>query len=1811
MESLPHHVLQRVLETLQGFVLRPGMCDCVKTGTFLVKIGESVTIGHSSGHSRALIDAIVLDESGSLTPRNFLGVPLLCSCPMDAMRKHVKIAIPVELLGLVNDVKGPHILLNAVVRDDILDVTGEGSALLPSRDSVADVPTAEVKVGEMFCGGFGGWAHAVRSLSTEDKMLVTRWGLDRDPICCATYLKSHQLHQVVNSRSGCASYLEPQEQHMMSPDLVFHASVEDYWWMSYAFRMEAQMITMSPPCPPWSTADLGGGLCKREGFTLLTAILLMTFLRPRIWGGENVASLRSHKHWPIIQAAIRWSGFEVVWSTCLDLQEQLPQHRDRLLIIAKNCRDEELDNHRIVSWPSTTKHSLQSYGVLLDLEGYWLEQSLLTRDELMQYLEPRHASAGNTGVAIKRARKDMVEFRLKTENDVVTCILTTYGKPHAVAEDARNRGGLYGSLILKGNTIRKLTVPELVILFGTVKPCWLPSSNDVATTLLGNAISIPHALITLINMVSFIRPLWFGDRIQATFASICREHLSKWNMTITADEDGFWFSQADQEAIHVADTQLMAIVKTLTVESPLQQYKLQVEEGVCIRRMLQTIMGASLPPRLDIEIASHKKVYIPLNEEAPMPDVDMKLASMQPSCLIPQENQIDFKDWPFVLVLAPSATVVFKREVCLCPPDIELRMQSCLDQEEEGQCLTLYGEPCNITQQCNNVLLFVPGSLKVYVQCPSSIRFQRCHEGFQLHTHADHVQDLRHYLFTAGLDLVIHALGWEMSMLCDRSFAPNDSGTVCIRLTRAAGRLALQPVHFENVMRTLIFIGQMQKVCVANHNVTRVSIKLWSTWVWTQWVPTNEKLCFITDAWRTAARFFGLEAEMRLIKGGKQLNPDCTIGDYWDGNEPGGVFRIHLILQLSGGGPPRKRPASDVRNASEGHDNGDDASSDGVARAITIEDDYGKPSPYSRVSESVEETVAVMLKRLIELKAEDVFLPIEIIENLTMVEEQNQLSMWGSIQQILRYMEFAQRSGLEQIMNELGWQNLVRFPEFRPGARVQMVVVPIPGMRCHPLTTTRGFIISALTYCRMPPSLSYHESLVRVQINLWGTIITDGYFKKDMLCGHFNRPWNEVTTFQDQPSEMRLIFRGKQMSAEYKLQDYLPEGVNVMKVHLVLQLRGGGPPLPGSSRDKPDAITRARNDVAKLLLEMGCDLQATSAAVQNLIKKSGLTAVNGAMRKKDPSSKLSAIMELAHSVDVKLPEINQAAMHRQNIVQRKMSQQSQAMSSISPSQCTLKSDHFTNQDGSPCTLLKTIASGSSGVVMADFATAAPWLENNQQLSADELAIFIFGGCPQTKDGCCKIVCVPAYNELNEPIVVSGCLHNVGAKPVKMATPHGADVVIPESCICAVTTYRDEVEDSTWAELIQHPIKQTMNILQDSGVVIQTMGTPWGKSWWGNKGKCTPEMATSLQVHMRIPKSKLKEVLRASGAQGLYVNPKNDKGVIDTSYAIVWSDQPIAQLRVTAATIQASLGLVRITRSQSKKTTRGVRVHADDFADTFSQMKPSEEVPTHIQVQHIAKLAPTPVGVSQDELRKWIAKVGLDARPIKPLSHRAWLLGFATKVDTTWYTWNSQVMMLTFLPPRDQEVVKPVVAGHVPIKEETSSSNKMMLQSDPWAPYLAKQAMASGNLTPAAPPAASGNNTGTRSTSGPVEERFKQQDAQIDNLKQAMSDLRSTVEQSAASQQEFRVQVQDKFQGLEKDVNSQLVKLGKSFESSLQSAMKQQDKQLSESFRELKLLFQNMPDPKKKARTQKPTKADANEDGKQDENMENETEDKEL
>ena len=113
---------------------------------------------------------------------------------------------------------------------------------------------------------------------------------------------------------------------------MFQTDVQFGWYLLFCEPIE--IATASPPCPAFSAAGTATGLEKAEGQVIIDTILKIMLLQPKVLVLEEVATLHTHAHFPLILELLNWGNFQVAWQTTLNLDDWLPQSRPRLILVA-------------------------------------------------------------------------------------------------------------------------------------------------------------------------------------------------------------------------------------------------------------------------------------------------------------------------------------------------------------------------------------------------------------------------------------------------------------------------------------------------------------------------------------------------------------------------------------------------------------------------------------------------------------------------------------------------------------------------------------------------------------------------------------------------------------------------------------------------------------------------------------------------------------------------------------------------------------------------------------------------------------------------------------------------------------------------------------------------------------------------------------------------------------------------------------------------------------------------------------------------------------------------------------------------------------------------------------------------------------------------------------------------------------------------------------------------------------------------------------------------------------------------------------
>ena len=140
---------------------------------------------------------------------------------------------------------------------------------------------------------------------------------------------------------------------------------------------------------------------------------------------------------------------------------------------------------------------------------------------------------------------------------------------------------------------------------------------------------------------------------------------------------------------------------------------------------------------------------------------------------------------------------------------------------------------------------------------------------------------------------------------------------------------------------------------------------------------------------------------------------------------------------------------------------------------------------------------------------------------------------------------------------------------------------------------------------------------------------------------------------------------------------------------------------------------------------------------------------------------------------------------------------------------------------------------------------------------------------------------------------------------------------------------------------------------------------------------------------------------------------------------------------------------------SFKGKRGYGV-SSVYEDAQGTLTPSLPKKPHIPATCYVKLSPLPYGVTQDDIRQWLEKQGLQMRPVRCLAANTWLLAAGAKTDACHYLWGRSTVLIA--PVNHTPPPKPTVLAGGTRKPSTTwpaasaSSSHDVSSKDVWDPW---------------------------------------------------------------------------------------------------------------------------------------------------------------
>eukprot|EP00435_Cladocopium_sp_Y103_P042235 s10_g11.t1 len=386
---------------------------------------------------------------------------------------------------------------------------------------------------EFFCGGVGGWSAALRFLAGLTGRNTRSVGIDHDLLVAKTFAMNHGAALVMSSTALPAELFD-----MFEGNWVICDDICSHLWMKPVTKLGIDLVTISSPCGPWSAASTAAGLDKPEGCLMLHAVLQCRFIRPRYICMENVSGFACHAHKHIIEKALRWIGYRILWQRTIDVQHTMGIVRARWLALAMRIHAPLVGSPNL-HWTLPALPLIDHGLFVLAWDEATLHDLRIT-DEMYQ-VACNPLMAGRAGK--HKTQSEIMASRMYSLKRILPTFMAQYGSQHQLPVH-HLRDHAYLGFFLKDDSLPKggrLFHPAEVALLHGVQD-WMFVSSDYAHAWLvhGNSILPIHAMIPLVHVMNSLVGLEL--RTKDVVESFLQQRLSNQDLMQTHVAGGSIFT---------------------------------------------------------------------------------------------------------------------------------------------------------------------------------------------------------------------------------------------------------------------------------------------------------------------------------------------------------------------------------------------------------------------------------------------------------------------------------------------------------------------------------------------------------------------------------------------------------------------------------------------------------------------------------------------------------------------------------------------------------------------------------------------------------------------------------------------------------------------------------------------------------------------------------------------------------------------------------------------------------------------------------------------------------------------------------------------------------------------------------------------------------------------------------------------------------------------------------------------------------------------------------------------------------------------
>ena len=759
-----------------------------------------------------------------------------------------------------------------------------------------------------------------------------------------------------------------------------------------------------------------------------------------------------------------------------------------------------------------------------------------------------------------------------------------------------------------------------------------------------------------------------------------------------------------------------------------------------------------------------------------------------------------------------------------------------------------------------------------------------------------------------------------------------------------------------------------------------------------------------------------------------------------------------------------------------------------------------------------------------------------------------------------------QASLLDEVLSAVGWdvhiKVLKEVVNMNIAKSVMVAIVPITGRFSVSLEHMQLLLATRLARMTAVPPLEAISDdersmmsentrfsdvpfYVEIKVKLSYDLIWKGFVRSDTQVAYFTTKWLDAAYALCCDRELRVVVHGRNRDHGITVAELYRESPGVVRIQMLLDFHGGG--------TKEQLAHMATGRLAAVLLSQGGKLEEVSTFANSMIKTAGATRVLEVLDGAKGHEAFNGIKKLAEGVSLAFPQMMDVQQKAASKIQQWTRQRSQQYhKNLQAHQFALMKDYFFNADGTNAQILDRLSCSDCGVVLMNPADAKPWFAD-KKLVPDELAVVVLGTCGDPK---CKRITFPAICfEEKHPVVLSGCLHQLGEKEIviKDASPFMVD--LPDVVVVSFTMWADEWDSRTWQSVVAGPVKFALELWKKDGFETVTTSSPWNRFWHDQHDKpCKSQNAHKVGFFINVPSKIVEAVLRKSGENGLYAFPRTQDVGREPRWLVIWVTGLKQEILCNTSSKAYYLGLVRSTKGL------GIRVRSIDFKEAFGELKPGVPIPDRRFLPLLFKVKPIPRGATMDDVFSWVKKIKWDAKVVKSLAFDTWLVAANVSPPCDFGQFNEAVVLIKKVEKSDNNRTTPVlVAGSQPkgVAEESKGSADPWLKSDPWQSW--KSSTTSGPQQ-------------QRQVEPPVASRFQKYDDQIQQLNMSLATLQKDFKQSMENQEVTNNKIGKRMDQVEVTFKQSLEQLNQSFTDNLLQATQVQDQQMKAGFDDLKAIL---------------------------------------